>query len=161
MYLGYRNPPPPGEPLGGADIIPKANANWLSIVTFQRISPLMRLGYSRPLEATDLYKLQDHHVIAERIAASFEKRQKQTAEYNTRLSNGEISPGLKGVWRLIIDQWSAPRTREGMEGERARRKPVLHSPSTIASSGFGGVPVSYASLSFPAFPSSPVLCSSR
>ena len=60
----------------------------------------MRLGYSRPLEATDLYKLQTHRasgVIAEKIARSFEERQMNVAEYNTRLTNGEISPGLKGV----------------------------------------------------------------
>ena len=114
LYLGYRNPPPPKESLDDADIIPEANANWLSIVTFQWISPLMRLGYSRPLEATGLYKLQDHRAsgaIAERIATSFEKRQKQAAEYNIRLANGEISPGLKGVW------WSIRGQRQEREKE--------------------------------------------
>ena len=67
----------------------------------------MRLGYSRPLEATDLYKLQDDRasgVIAERITRSFEERQRKAAEYNSRLANGEISPGLKGVWWLIRGQ---------------------------------------------------------
>jgi hypothetical protein len=67
----------------------------------------MRLGCSRPLEATDLYKLQDHRAsgaIADRIVSFFEKRQRNAAEYNTRLANGEISPDLKGVWWAIRGQ---------------------------------------------------------
>ena len=97
-----------------ADIIPEANANWLSILTFEWIGPLLRLGYSRPLEATDLYKLQDDRssgVIAEKITRSFEKRQKKAAEYNSRLANGEISPGLKGIW------WSIRCQRQEREKE--------------------------------------------
>lgn len=72
----------------------------------------MSLGYARPLEATDLYKLQDHRAsaaIAEKITKSFERRQKEAAEYNERLASGEISPGLKGVW------WS-------LRGVRAKRE---------------------------------------
>jgi len=114
LYLGYRNPPPPKASLDEADIIPEVNANWLSLLTFQWISPLMRLGYSRPLEATDLYKLQDDRssgVIAEKIIRSFEERQKRAAEYNTRLANDKISSGLKGVW------WSIRGQRQERERE--------------------------------------------
>ena len=114
LHLGYRNPPPPKASLDEADIIPEANANWLSILTFEWIGPLLRLGYSRPLEATDLYKLQDYRssgVIAEKITRSFEKRQKKAAEYNSRLANGEISPGLKGIW------WSIRGQRQEREKE--------------------------------------------
>ena len=114
LRLGYRNPPAPKLSLGEADIIPEANANWLSLLTFEWISPLMRLGYSRPLEATDLYKLQDDRssgVIAERITRSFKERQRRAAEYNSRLANGEISPGLKGIW------WSTRGQRQEREEE--------------------------------------------
>jgi len=74
----------------------------------------MRLGYSRPLEATDLYKLQDSRssgVVAEKIIRSFEKRQRKAAEYNSRLADGEISPGIKGIW------WSIRRQRQEREKE--------------------------------------------
>jgi len=114
LHLGYRNPPPPKASLDDADIIPEANANWLSLLTFEWIAPLMRLGYSRPLEATDLYKLQDDRssgVVAENIIRSFEERQRKAAEYNSRLANGEISPGLKGVW------WSIRGRRQEREKE--------------------------------------------
>jgi len=114
LHLGYRDPPPPKASLDEADIIPEANANWLSLLTFEWIGPLMRLGYSRPLEATDLYKLQDDRssgAIAEKIIRSFEERQKKAAEYNSKLANGEISPGLKGIW------WSIRGQRQERERE--------------------------------------------
>ena len=57
----------------------------------------MTLGYARPLEAADLWKLQDHRsaeVIAEAILSSFDARQKKADEYNARLAKGEITPPL-------------------------------------------------------------------
>jgi hypothetical protein len=108
------------------DIIPEATANWLSILTFGWIGPLMRLGYSRPLEATDLYKLQDDRssgALAEKIARSFEERQRKAEEYNTRLENGEISPGLKGFWWSIRGQ-RQEREKEWRE-KTGKRKPSL------------------------------------
>ena len=104
--------PPPKASLDDADLIPEVNASWYDILSFGWITPLMSLGYARPLEASDLYKLQDHRasaVIAERITKSFERRQKEAAEYNERLANGEIGPGLKGVW------WSLRGVREERE----------------------------------------------
>ena len=106
--------PPLKASLDDADSIPEISANWWNILTFGWITPLMTLGYARPLEATDLYKLQDHRAsaaIAEKITTSFERRQKEAAEYNERLANGEISPGLKGVW------WSV----RGVRAEREKQ----------------------------------------
>ena len=114
MHLDYRNPPSPKPSLDGAEIIPEANASWLSLLTLGWIGPILRLGYSRPLEATDLYKLQDDRssgAIAEKIVRSFEERQRKAAEYNSRLANGKISPGLRGVW------WSIRRRRQEREKE--------------------------------------------
>ncbi|KAH9945256.1 P-loop containing nucleoside triphosphate hydrolase protein [Epithele typhae] len=107
-----QNVPPPKASLDDADPIPEINANWFSILTFGWITPLMSLGYARPLEATDLYKLQDSRAsaaIAEKIIKSFEAREVAAAEYNKRLDAGEIGPGLKGVW------WS-------IQGKRAERE---------------------------------------
>lgn len=58
----------------------------------------MTLGYARPLEAPDLWKLQESRssaVIAEAILSSFEARRKKADEYNARLANGEIKPPLR------------------------------------------------------------------
>ena len=76
------------------------------------MGPLLSLGYARPLEASDLYKLQDGRSsakIAEKITKSFELRRSTAEKYNTRLANGEISPGLKGLW------WSLKGNRQARE----------------------------------------------
>ncbi|KAI9000570.1 P-loop containing nucleoside triphosphate hydrolase protein [Trametes punicea] len=99
-----RDIPPPKASLDDADLIPEASAGWLSILTFNWITSLMALGYARPLEASDLYKLQDHRaaaVIADKITKSFDARQAAAAEYNARLANGEISPGIRRLWWTV------------------------------------------------------------
>ncbi|KAH9902793.1 P-loop containing nucleoside triphosphate hydrolase protein [Cubamyces lactineus] len=110
--LTPKDVPPPKASLDDADLIPEVTAGWFSILTFNWITSLMALGYARPLEASDLYKLQDSRaaaVVAEKITKSFEARQIAAAEYNARLERGEISPGLKGLW------WS-------IRGNRAERE---------------------------------------
>ena len=127
--MGYRNLPPPKASLDEADIIPEANAGWLSLLTLGWLGPILQLGYSRPLEATDLYKLQDSRssgVIAERIIRSFEERQKKAAEYNSRLASGDISPGLKAVW------WSIRGQREEREKEWREKSGKKRASLTLA-----------------------------
>ncbi|KDQ57208.1 hypothetical protein JAAARDRAFT_35814 [Jaapia argillacea MUCL 33604] len=93
-------------------MIPEASAGWFSLLTFQWITHLLAVGYVRPLEAPDLYKLQDNRsaaIIAEKILISFEARRTKAEAYNTRLASGEVSPGLKGLW------WSLRGNREERE----------------------------------------------
>ncbi|KAJ7056631.1 ABC transporter [Mycena amicta] len=88
-------PPPPSGSLDDAALSPEVNASWYNILFFGWITPLLALGYSRPLEATDLYKLGDERAsihISEKINASFDRRHKEATDYNSRLARGEISP---------------------------------------------------------------------
>ncbi|KZP02968.1 hypothetical protein FIBSPDRAFT_769650 [Athelia psychrophila] len=108
-----QNPPPPKSSVHESEMIPEATAGWLSLVTFQWIQPLLSLGYARPLEAPDLYKLQDDRAaayIAERIIASFDARRIKADEFNARLANGDVKPG----WRKYI-WWT-------VQGNRAQRE---------------------------------------
>ena len=82
------------------------------MLTFEWITPLLSLGYSRPLEVSDLYKLQDDHSaahIAEKILESFEARRILANEYNECLANGNVKAG----WRNIV--WT-------LKGNRADRE---------------------------------------
>ncbi|KAJ8086007.1 hypothetical protein PM082_004826 [Marasmius tenuissimus] len=120
-------PPPAKESIDDADIIPEVSANMFSIITFEWITPLLRLGYRRPLEAPDLYKLQDDRsaaVIGNRILESWERRQKEADEFNARLASGEISPGLrKKVW-WTVRGGRAEREKEWRE-KTGRKSPSL------------------------------------
>jgi hypothetical protein len=91
------DPPPPKGTIEDADYIPEMTAGWFSLLTF-----------GCPLEASDLWKLQDHRsagVIAESILTSFDARRKKADEYNARLTNGEIKPplSLRVMSRLCRD----------------------------------------------------------
>ncbi|KAF8624506.1 hypothetical protein AX15_005822 [Amanita polypyramis BW_CC] len=104
--------PAPKPSIEDSSLIPEATASFLSILTFQWITSLLTLGYARPLEASDLYKLQDHRGaarIANLINESFDRRVEEAAEYNAQLAKGEISPGLKGLW------WSITGNRQERE----------------------------------------------
>ncbi|KAF9523137.1 ABC transporter [Crepidotus variabilis] len=107
-------PPPPPASLDDAKLIPEATANFFSLLTFQWVTPLLSLGYARPLEAPDLWALQEDRsakVIARKINESWDRRVKAAAEYNEKLTNGEVKPGLKGLW------WSIQGKRAGKEKE--------------------------------------------
>lgn len=97
-------PPPPKASIDDAELIPEVTAGWFSFLTFEWITGLLALGYARPLEASDLYKLQDSRsakVIGDRISTSYEARRKRAEEYNTRLANGDVNPGLRRLWWLL------------------------------------------------------------
>lgn len=114
-------PAPPAKPsVQDAILIPEATAGWYSLLTFSWLNPLLSLGYVRPLEVSDLYKLQDDRsaaVIADRILTSFEARRARAQEYNARLANGEISAGWRHIWWFIrgnrVDREKAWREKHG------------------------------------------------
>ncbi|KAH9013251.1 ABC transporter [Lactarius hengduanensis] len=121
------DPPPPKESTDDADYIPEMTAGWFSLLTFGWMTSLMALGYARPLEAPDLWKLQEHRsseVIANAILDSFEARRKKADEYNTRLSNGEIKPPLKLRLMSALRGDSEERLRQWMEKD-GRKQPSL------------------------------------
>ncbi|KAI6039822.1 ABC transporter [Pisolithus marmoratus] len=99
----YELPPPP-KSVHDALMTPEASASFFSLLLFNWVTPLLSLGYARPLEAPDLYKLQDERAslrIANLVLESFERRRKEAQEYNIRLENGEVKPGLRAIWWAI------------------------------------------------------------
>ncbi|KAJ3509959.1 hypothetical protein NLJ89_g4941 [Agrocybe chaxingu] len=98
-----------GEP----PMIPEASANFFSLLTFQWMTPLMSLGYARPLKESDLYRLQDSSSashIGDVIVQSFERRRKTAEEYNERLTSGQVSPSK---WKVLC--WSLLGNSEARE----------------------------------------------
>ncbi|EGN95824.1 hypothetical protein SERLA73DRAFT_60499 [Serpula lacrymans var. lacrymans S7.3] len=109
-----KDPPSPKSSLDDADIIPEVSASIFSLLSFGWLTPLLSLGYMRPLQATDLYKLpQDRSAahVADIILSSFEERRRKADEYNTQLAHGDISPGLKGLWWSVTGNRAERETR--------------------------------------------------
>ncbi|KAF8258908.1 ABC transporter [Lactarius quietus] len=121
------DPPPPKGSIDDADFIPEMTAGWFSILTFGWMNSLMTLGYARPLEASDLWKLQEHRsseVIAHAILDSFEARRTKADEYNARLANGEIKPPLRLRLMSTLRGDGDERLRKWMEKD-GRKQPSL------------------------------------
>lgn len=96
--------PPVKDSKLDAVLTPEASAGWFSLLTFQWMTSLLCLGYARPLEVSDLYKLQDDRAASEvagKILASYEARRKKAASYNLRLARGDIDPGWRAAWWFI------------------------------------------------------------
>ena len=91
------------------------------------MTSLMALGYARPLEATDLWKLQEHRsseVTANAILDSFEARRRKADEYNTRLANGEIKPPLRLRLMSALRGDGEERLKQWIEKD-GRKQPSL------------------------------------
>lgn len=83
-------PPPPPVSLDTAPITPEITASWFSFLFFNWISPLMALGAARPLQATDLWKMDDDRsagVLSDRLITHFEERRRKADEYNAKLAD--------------------------------------------------------------------------
>ncbi|KAL1739021.1 ABC transporter transmembrane region-domain-containing protein, partial [Schizophyllum fasciatum] len=98
-------PPPPPATIDDAPIIPLARANFFSKLTYQWITPLMVLGYQRTLQASDLWKVDPSREVGHLSAvfdASWDRRVIEAAEYNERLTRGDIRPTLRqrATWNL-------------------------------------------------------------
>ncbi|KII89764.1 hypothetical protein PLICRDRAFT_39929 [Plicaturopsis crispa FD-325 SS-3] len=127
-FTSSKVPPPPKESIDDAVLIPEATAGWCSIITFQWITPLLGLGYARPLEAPDLYKLQDDRsaaYIANKILASFDARQEKARAYNARLENGEIKPGLTRTIWWTVKGGRADREKQWREKDGRQRASLV------------------------------------
>ncbi|KAF9000599.1 ABC transporter [Cyathus striatus] len=115
-FLAQKDTPPPNTSLDDAALIPEATAGFFSILTFEWLSPLLSLGYRRPLEAPDLYKLPADRgaaYIADQINASYDRRRVAADEYNARLASGQVKPPLS---KTIL--WSFTRgKREDKEAK--------------------------------------------
>ena len=108
-------------------MIPEASAGFFSLLWFSWITPILVLGYARPLEARDLYKLQDDRAsarIANIILESFERRRKEVQEYNVKLERGEIKPGLRVIWWTICGN-RARREKAWRETDGKRRASLV------------------------------------
>jgi len=128
-FTTSKPPPPPKPSIDDAELIPETRASLWAVMTFGWITPLMSLGYARPLEAPDLWKLQDHRSaahIADLIDASYTRRVKDANAYNDRLRNGDVSPGLKGVW------WSITGKRVEKEKEWREKSGFRRASLTFA-----------------------------
>lgn len=129
-YLNFRAlhkvfPPPKRSP---GDVIPEATASWFSILMFGWMTPLLILGWSRPLEATDLYQLQPDRsasAVSAKIMGSYNNRCRDAASYNEKLASGEIKIGWRRFWWNLRGTRYRQRREEQWRTKDGQRKGSL------------------------------------
>ncbi|KAF8530143.1 ABC protein [Hysterangium stoloniferum] len=116
--------PPLPAPLSfdAVDVMPLNEASLWSVLTYAWITPIMTLGYQRPLQATDLWKMDSTREVSGLVKLlddSWARRVHQAEEWNAKVKAGEIQPTWtkKGFWAVkalsgIFRQgWRAKYTR--------------------------------------------------
>lgn len=96
-------PPPPPLSMNDSGEIPLARANWYSQWSYEWITPLLFLGYRRPIEAEDLWKLdgpRQAETLSEHLLAEWEARVAKCDEHNGKLASGEtpIPASMRRRW---------------------------------------------------------------
>ncbi|WVW79673.1 hypothetical protein I302_101642 [Kwoniella bestiolae CBS 10118] len=116
LWRPRHSPPPPKARLDEADIIPLASASIISKLTFQWVTPIMIKGYQRPLQATDLWKMdpsregEDQCVtgqadipalpLSTRFLEALRSRQDKAQLWNKQLSGMDPTIYLRLIWLL-------------------------------------------------------------
>ncbi|KAM0786475.1 hypothetical protein ACM66B_001934 [Microbotryomycetes sp. NB124-2] len=102
-----RPPPPPPTSFDDADEIGLARASFLSQLTFWWIQPLLVLGYRRELSEFDLPKMdasREASLLADTFEQHFERRKRQTEDWNAALDGGTYKPTSFKRWQWRMRQ---------------------------------------------------------
>ncbi|KAF9516365.1 hypothetical protein BS47DRAFT_1371770 [Hydnum rufescens UP504] len=124
-------PPPPLANMDEAPQIPLATASLFSIFTFSWITPVMVIGWQRPLQAGDLWTMDESrkaHVLAAKFDDRWRVRVKAANEWNAALENGTIAPGaVRRMWWKVKSFGDSNKQLEFRErwGKSSRREPSL------------------------------------
>lgn len=90
LWRPKNGPPPAPSSLDDVPEIPLAKASLFSQLTYTWVTPLMTLGYQRPLMATDLWKMdksREAGLLGERFMQAYTKRETAAKEYNAKLAD--------------------------------------------------------------------------
>ncbi|KAG8995314.1 hypothetical protein FRB94_009286 [Tulasnella sp. JGI-2019a] len=105
LHLPRDPPPPPPATLDDAEETPLATANIISQLTYTWITPMITLGYQRPLQAPDLWKLdasREAGLMSKKLDESWKRRCERAKDWNAKLDSGEMrAPVMKRMkWTL-------------------------------------------------------------
>ncbi|KAG8960099.1 hypothetical protein FRC03_007064 [Tulasnella sp. 419] len=123
--------PPPPKTLDDASITPEVTANLYDTLTLGWILPILALGYARPLQTTDLWKIDEARSAKEfsqKIDDGFARRVVEANEYNQRLERGEIKPPWTKKFRWYLTSRGEEQRKEKEQQWRekdGRKRPSL------------------------------------
>lgn len=106
---------------------PEHAAGWYDTITFGWLKSIIAVGYTRPLEKSDLYQLspsRDSAKYARLMEQAFEKRRLRAQEINDHIDKGDLEAPLRlrFWWGLTGD---ASQKRQKWISSHPRAEPSL------------------------------------
>lgn len=131
LHLPRDPPPPPPATLDDAEEIPLARAGLISMLSYTWITPMITLGYQRPLQAPDLWKLDASRragLMSSKLDEAWKRRCEEAEEWNAKLDSGETkAPATKRIkWSV---QSMGRKERYDAHERRWREKDGRREPS--------------------------------
>lgn len=100
-------------------MLPVVHANFVSEWTYHWIQPLLLVGYQRPLQPTDLWKLPEEleaGPLADALMDNFNRRRKNVEDWNKAIDDGSFKPSaLRRTW------WRAQKAMGRGDGTGKRK----------------------------------------
>ncbi|KAF8318754.1 ABC protein [Clavulina sp. PMI_390] len=131
FWLPVDPPRAPYPSIDDAPEIPIATASFWSLLTFSWITEIMIIGWQRPLQIGDLWRMNDGRksaFLAQKLEVAWTRRQKAADEWNALLASGQIHPSsLRKLWWKVKARGNNTRmaSLEAAWAERSRRAPSI------------------------------------
>ncbi|WFD31666.1 hypothetical protein MSPP1_002705 [Malassezia sp. CBS 17886] len=144
QFWRFKNPPPPPPPsLDTASELPLGRASIFSDWSYNWITPLLVLGYRRPLEAEDLWKMDGprrSEELSNQLLRRWDARVQVADAHNARVASGARKPG---AWTRFRWRIAARRERaKGVGGDASVAERMEAKMETWRSPDAGDVPPS-------------------
>ncbi|CEH19612.1 abc transporter [Ceraceosorus bombacis] len=105
-------------------VFPEVHASWLSLLTFGWLSRILSIGYTRPLQADELYSMPEHrraHLYADKLEQAWERRVAIAKQQSAR----KTKPGLASKLACLRPSTIASKLRGQPVAARQPHRPSL------------------------------------
>lgn len=114
IWRPKNDPPRPPDSLDQVGEIPLATASIVSQLTYSWVTPLMTLGYQRPLMATDLWKMdrtREARLLSDKFMDAYTRREVEAKAYNASLvdSVNPVKPSRLQRFKWHVEVTIHPR----------------------------------------------------
>ncbi|TYJ53514.1 hypothetical protein B9479_005845 [Cryptococcus floricola] len=123
-FVKPAHPPPPAPlSLDDAQVTPEVDANWFDFLFFNWISPMMALGSARPLQDTDLWKMDDGRsadTFSRKLLTAYKQRTERANEYNAHILEAPIPRSKRILYSVLPNGEKREKAyREKLQKKRA------------------------------------------
>ncbi|KAF8317717.1 ABC protein [Clavulina sp. PMI_390] len=119
-------PRPPHSSLDDAPEIPVATAPLWSLLTFSWVFEIMMIGWKRPLQADDLWRMdasRQASLLSAKLQASWTQHVEAAKEWNAKLDSGAARPHyIRRAWWFVRTRGNAARREQRLQAWKLKSR---------------------------------------